>query len=60
MGQSEDYSWGGSISDGSEKPLPRGREESQYIYDLGKGEGTCGQAVILLKFTTSQEKQTSP
>ena len=37
MGQNEDYSPGGSISNSSEKLLLRGRGEGQYICDFGEG-----------------------
>ena len=37
LGQNEDYSPGGSISDSSEKMLQRGKGEGQYIRDFGQG-----------------------
>ena len=37
LGQNEDYSPGGNISDSSEKLLQRGRGEGQYICDFGEG-----------------------
>ena len=38
MGQNEDYSPGGSISDSSEIPLPRGRRTESMNAILVKGE----------------------
>ena len=67
MGQNEEFSQGGSISESSEIPCLTGREKCQYINDLVEGGGTCKQAHILqkvaaslVKVTTSHEEQTSP
>ena len=60
MGQNEDYSLGGSISDSPEKLLQRG---SIYIYDFGEGGGTCNHAHIftegLMKVAASHKEQMS-
>ena len=58
MGQNEDYSPGGSISDSSKILIQRGKGECQYICDFGEGGGTCNKAHILQKFAASLVKVT--
>ena len=43
LGENEDCSPKDSRSESSENLLRRGREESQYIVILVKGESTCNQ-----------------
>ena len=59
LGQNEDYSLGGSISDSTVKLLLRGRGEGQDIHDFGEGGSTWNQTQILAKVAASHE-QTSP
>ena len=64
LGQNEDYSLEGRISQSFKIPLQRGRGN---ICDFGEGGGTCNQAHILqkvaaslVKITASHEEQASP
>ena len=60
LGQNEDYSLEGSISDSSEKPLQRGRGKVKMYGILVKWGGTCSQAHILQKVDASHEEQIAP
>ena len=67
MGQKEDYSPGGSISESSEKLLQRGRGKVSVYVILVEGGAPCSEAGVLqnvpaglVKVTASHEEQTSP
>ena len=59
MGQNEDYSLQGSISDSSEILLQRGWGKCQFMCDFVEEGGTCRHAHILQKDAGGHKEQTS-
>ena len=59
LGQNEDHSPRGSVSESSQNLLQRGRRKCPYIRDFGEGGGPCSQAHILQKVAASLMKVTA-